>query len=638
MTPKRTCWLLVILFAGCGESYGVKDVGEDIERRQDLSSAVSDGRLSEPSIRHLRHAGLESAVEKNPRNAIDALFPRLAEAPSRSALFALSELCYLDGRRHAPASDEAGRCFLSSALFAYAFLFEPHLPDAISPFDRRFAIALDTYNHALSRTLAHRPLRGDNWASGATLTTLIGPIRLEEQAWNLPWDSSRIDRFESSYRYAVTGIGDPAHQDGIGVPLIAIRSTDTSRQPNKLDAFEQPLPTHVLPASFCVRFRGSVVDAVRNRESGLTADASLFDPLLDESIEIAGRSIPIEADVVTPMAYSIEHAPKLSGFKGFLNTQSWGDRHGLFMGHPYQKGKIPVVFTYGLTGKPTTWVLMYNHLVANETLRRRFQFWYFMYPTGNPVLYSAAELRGQLIKAQKTFDPDGADPAFNQMVLVGHSMGGLVTRLQVTDSGDKVWNAVMNRPFDSTVTGDASLDLVKSVFFFNAHPFVSRVIFMATPHRGSALADSRFARRFSEHVKLSDDVRMAAEKYVMPSATTMASSGHMPTSVQSLSAENPVLLAVDQIPIPGRIKYHSLIANRNAAGQTGGQDGLVPYTSSHLDGAVSETIIHSKHGCTRNPDAIREVERILLLHLSEIDAGKNQPLPQDRVPYATTSP
>lgn len=619
MTLKRTSWLLVILIAGCGEPYGVKDVGEDSRVQHLQSSAISDGRLTDASAQYLRHVGLESTFKEGPREAVDAMLSRFGEHPSRPAAFVLAELCFIEGKRHTPTSDEAGRCYLSSALFAYAFLFDQHLVGDCGPFDKRLSIAGETYNRALSMALARHPLRGDNWANGATLETLVGPIRITGQTWNLPWPLTHIDRFESAYRFSVTGIDDPAHQDGLGVPLIAIQSADKGDLPSELSAFQQPLPTHVLPTSMCVRFHGSVVEAVRNRTTGQTADVSVLDPYTTESIDIMGRPIPIESDLVTPLAYSIENAPKLSGFKGLMNTDSWGDRHGLFMGHPYQKGKIPVVFVYGLTGKPTTWTLMFNHLVSNPALRSRFQFWYFMYPTGNPVLYSAAELRGQLIKAQRMFDPHGDDPTFNQMVVVGHSMDGLVTRLQVTDSGDDLWNAVMQRPFDDAIAADENGRLIKSVFFFKSHPFIRRVIFMATPHRGSALADSRFARRMSTRVKLSEDVRIAADK-LFAEPTTRATSGEQPhTAVQSLSAENPVLQAVDRIPIPPRIKYHSIIANRDAANQPGGTDSIVPYTSSHLDGAASEIIIHSKHSCTRNFDAIREVERILLLHLAEID-------------------
>ncbi len=623
MTFKKRLWPILLLIAGCGEPYGVNDVGEDARFQRIQSSAISDGRLSPNSAQYLRHAGLATAFEKNPREVIDAILSRFGEHPSRSAAFVLAELCFIEGKRHAPTSQDAGQCYLTSALFAYAFLFDERLEGDCGPFDRRLSIAGETYNRALSLTLARHPLHGENWVNGAAFQTLVGPIRITGQTWKLPWTPAHIDRFECAYRYAITGIDDPAYQDGLGVPLIAIQSADKSGLSSELSAFQQPMPTHVLPASLCVRFHGSVVEAVRNRAAGLTADDSVLDPYTDESIDIAGRAIPLESDLITPLAYSIEHAPKLSGFKGLMNTDSWGDRHGLFMGHPYQMGKIPVVFVYGLTGKPTTWTLMFNHLVSNPVLRSRFQFWYFMYPTGNPVLYSAAELRGQLIKARQMFDPQGNDPTFNQMVVVGHSMGGLVTRLQVTDSGDELWNAVMQRPFDDAIAADENGKLIKSVFFFKSHPFIRRVIFMATPHRGSALADSRFARRMSTHVKLSDDVRIAADKLFAEPTTRAVSGVQAHTAVQSLSAENPVLQAVDRIPIPQRTTYHSIIANRDAANQTGGTDSIVPYTSSHLDGAASEIIIHSKHSCTRNFDAIREVERVLLLHLAEIDAGKN---------------
>ena len=62
-----------------------------------------------------------------------------------------------------------------------------------------------------------------------------------------------------------------------------------------------------------------------------------------------------------------------------------------------------------------------------------FQFWFFTYETGNPILYSAMRLREALETAVATLDPAAQDPALRQMVLLGHSQGGLLVKLMVVD-------------------------------------------------------------------------------------------------------------------------------------------------------------------------------------------------------------
>jgi len=612
----------MIFLTGCADPYRITDAGDDAWFRQAQSSAARDGRLSGQSAQYLRQHALQEAYQRGTRDALDALLIQFDRQPARPAVFVLAELCLLEGARHSAASDEALRCNLSAAIFAYAYLFDPELPGDSSPVDRRYRLACEIYNRALTRVLARRPLKGSDWNSVHTLASLVGPVRVADQTWTLPWPADEFDRFELAHRYRVSDIENPSHHDGLGVPLVAFRARRNAEAPAREDSFLPNLPSQVTPATICVRFHGSIVAAVRNRTSEITADLAVIDPIMVGSIQIEGRAVPIETDLTTPLAFGIQTAPHVSGFKGFIDTTSWEDRRGLYMVHPYQKGKIPVVFVNGLLGTPMTWVQMFNSLIANEVLRSRYQFWYFMYPTGNPVLYSAAVLRGELQKARQVFDPEGADPAFNQMVIVGHSMGGVVTRLQVTDSGSVFWNAVTSSSFDSIKSPEPVKDLVRSVFFFESLPFVKRVVFMATPHRGSAMADEWFARLFSADVKLSELLLVAIKQFgLMESTAEKFGMHHAPTAVEGLSDQNPVLLALDRLPIASGVKYDSIIANRSAAGRTGGTDSIVTYASAHLDGAETETIIHSTHGCTRNPTAIYEVERILLTHLAQVDAG-----------------
>lgn len=605
--------------AGCTQPYGVRETTDEAYFRSIRHSALTGSRASEGTAQFLRQEFPDEAERQSRSEAIRRLIALYGERPSREAAFALAELCYLEGKKRGAASDEGARHYLTSALFAYAFLFDPEIPGACSPFDRRYRMACDLYNRSLSRIVTHRMQSPEHWGEAATLPSLVGPVRVEELVWKMPWPREQYEPFSVAYRFEVTGIDNHSRQEGLGVPLIAPRSARGEEQATPVDAF---LPRGIqqdYPATLVAMFRGSVASAARGDARGLSARVMVFDTIREWDVEIEGRNIDLEADYTTPLAYMIENSPRVSGFEGFMNVPAWEKRRGLMMLHPYQPGKIPVVFVYGLMGKPMTWVPMVNTLLSDPVLRARYQFWYFSYPTGNPVIYSAAVLREELNKARRLLDPDGGDAAFDRMVIVGHSMGGLVSRLQVTTSGDALWKLVVDRPLESLDVEEPMRKLLRSVFFFDALPFVKRAVFMATPHRGSELADTSFAGMFGSKITLPPDVLKAIAALKSAEGATGIFADRTPTAVDSLSARQPVLDALERLPIAPHVQYHSIICNHEAADTPGGTDMIVPYTSSHLDGTVSEKIIKSGHSCTRNAAAIYEVKRILLHHLASVD-------------------
>src|SRR5262249_33699607 len=117
-----------------------------------------------------------------------------------------------------------------------------------------------------------------------------------------------------------------------------------------------------------------------------------------------------------------------------------------------------------------------------------------MYPTGNPFLISAANFRRALRELQKLDDPSNPDPALQNIVLVGHSMGGVLSRFQVIRSEDKVWGLIARRPFDELLAEADTRAMLHDAFFFEPQPFVKRVVFIGTPHKGSSLAHSVIGR------------------------------------------------------------------------------------------------------------------------------------------------
>jgi hypothetical protein len=109
-----------------------------------------------------------------------------------------------------------------------------------------------------------------------------------------------------------------------------------------------------------------------------------------------------------------------------------------------------------------------------------------------------------------------------------------------------------------------------------------------------------------------------AEALITAQPEAAAQLRRLPNSVDFLSDRRPYLEVVSQQPIAPGVAYHSIIGCAEPASSTATcSDGLVPYSSAHLDGAASELIVTSGHSVQETPEAILELRRILHLHLEE---------------------
>jgi pimeloyl-ACP methyl ester carboxylesterase len=290
---------------------------------------------------------------------------------------------------------------------------------------------------------------------------------------------------------------------------------------------------------------------------------------------------------------------------------------GLSLPRPYQRGKIPVVLIHGLWSNPWSWARMIEELEADAALRDRYQFWTFGYSTGDPLPYTATLLRHDLDEVRRKFDPDRSDVAFDRMVLVGHSMGGLLTKMMVQESGTRLWQLASDRPAEDLAGDPADCELFRSALIFKPRPEVRRVVFIATPHRGSHVDRGGLERLGTRLVRLPDPLRASHQRLIArngPDFFTERLRKGLPTSVDELEWRSPILMRLDELGLAPTVTAHSIIADRRDPPAAGGHDGLVPYESSHLDGVVSESLVSSGHLCQAHPAVIREVRRILLEH------------------------
>ncbi len=284
----------------------------------------------------------------------------------------------------------------------------------------------------------------------------------------------------------------------------------------------------------------------------------------------------------------------------------------------YDPQRIPVVFVHGLMSDPHIWLNAVNAISSDPELRARYQPWYFLYPTGMGVPQTSERLRASLQQARDYFDPDHNDPGMNQMVLVGHSMGGLLSRMQVIDPGDKLWNAMFRRPPEQLNVSAPVRERLVRTLKFKPQSEVKRVVFIATPHHGSDLAGKNIVRRVASLIRLPVDTLLMTKQLL--TGNTDALSPKIRDwgifaflSVGTLSSQHPFYEGLKDVPIP--VPYHSIIGHFGRGKLESSSDGAVLYKSAHLQGAQSEKVVACWHGCVERPDVVKEVTRILKEHL-----------------------
>ncbi|WP_243358200.1 esterase/lipase family protein [Fundidesulfovibrio terrae] len=613
--------LMAVGLAGCA---GVAIKPTDISQRYAAldRSALDSDRPSEMTLGFLKQRDLFEEWRANPEGLIARLDAKYREDPGPGTLLALMELTHLQARRLASQRGKAAAYDLSCALYAYLFLFDPKATPEKGLLATNTRLASEFHNRSLSRYLLFARRENIRFVQGRRLPLAVGSLELKERKSGLPFAPEDFSSFHLAFEYSVSGLDVSYSAPGLGAPLILVREARDGEEIRPEERFLSRI-RQVLAATFFLRIETEPAPG----ESGAQvygARIELYDPMRESTVRVGDAVVPLETDTTTPLAWMAAHAPSPQGIKGLMDPDALKDVQGLYMLQPYQKDKIPVVFVHGLISSPMTWLPMINGLMGDPKLRERYQFWYFSYPTGNPVFYSALTLRQSLEKARQTFDPDGTNPFFNDMIIVGHSMGGLLTKAMVQDSGEALWNSVSKVPAGELDVPPETRELVSRVFFFKPLPYVTEAVFIATPHRGSEMALGTIGQIGRALVTL--PVKLAAMGGTLLKA--LAAHGKLPlesalTGIDALSPKNPMLVTSAGLPVA--VPYHSIIGNEEAAGVKGGSDGVVPYWSSSMPGAVSELVVKSGHGAHEHPLVIQEVRRIMLEHADRSPAFSGAP-------------
>jgi pimeloyl-ACP methyl ester carboxylesterase len=606
--------LMVLLgLAGCSTPIGADPVPPRTAAAQFNESALTGSKVSSYTALVLHRYNLDQRYRKEPVSALLTLHQQATNDPRRDVLYALAELNYHHAhqlrRSVKPGGpQQAPDYYLASAIYAYLYLLDdqPRLQPPPGPFDRRFRLACDFYNRGLAQGLLAG--RGSNavvrLASGPR-TLAPGPVELELVRPNFKWDFAEIEKFLPADDFTVRGMTVRDRHSGLGAPLIVVgRQLEDKRFPRRF------------PATLFLRVPG---DAQAWSAGRLTATLELYSSYEADSVDVAGQRVPLESDLTAPLAWGLNdaHIWKL-GSQQFFSAEE-RIKSDIYFTQPYEPGRVPVVFVHGTLSSPVWWAEMWNTLHADPTLRGRCQFWNFIYNSGNPISHSAASLRAALQAKLQQLDPEGKDPALRRMVLVGHSQGGLLSKLTVTDTGDALWRTVSRRDLDELQVTPEVRAVLRTNFFFTRLPCVERVVFLSTPHRGSYLATDLVRGLARLFMKLPETALAAPSTLLqirdqvnLPKQVRSA----VPSSLDGMSPKNPWLLALADIPPAPGVTAHSIIALKGDAEPPQGGDGVVKYVSAHVPYVESEYIVRSGHSCQGKPATIEEVRRILIEHLA----------------------
>ncbi len=261
---------------------------------------------------------------------------------------------------------------------------------------------------------------------------------------------------------------------------------------------------------------------------------------------------------------------------------------------------------------------MINDLLADPRINDHFEFWLFSYSTGAPIPYSALLLRRSLEETFARLDTPVADPALSQTVLIGHSQGGLLAKMLVIDPGSRLWDGISRRPLNDLQMSPTAKASVRAALFVRPLPEVKRVVFIATPHRGSHVAAMPIIQFVAKLVTLPVGVALVGREL-------LANNTDEPTfdvrrgwlgSIYGMTPGSTFIRALASVPVVPDVAVNSIIPTLGNGPLAQRTDGVVSYASAHIEPVESELVVHSGHSTQSTPATIEEVRRILLHHLT----------------------
>lgn len=536
--------------------------------------------------------------------------------------------------KHAPAHPESGKIkaclnqqledFNKALRYSYVYLFKTeHAPEA-RVFDLRQGQVRTFYNLALSRLITSSYARFNYAAFPESLA--LGSARYNFDFTHYPAiQQAQIEQLKSSYNLNFSGFYSINRQEGLGSEFVLVKKPPANAFSAQfiLDP-EQHYRNMPNPNIHEARYLS--VSAIASPENpALSAEQilsdetpltiRLFDPYSNKTAQVNGTAYTLTANYSVPYGLWLsENKLGKSGYLTLLNREQNLHMPHLFMLEPYQPDKKIIVMIHGLASSPETWISLTNNIMGDEVLRAHYQVWQVFYSTNMPIFESRFQINALLKQAFAKVDLDS--PSAQNAVLIGHSMGGIISRLLVSDA-DISAQAIPLMNYEQNIQLQRN-PVIRERFIFKPLPQVSRAIFIAAPHRGTAYADRWFTNVAKKLVVLPKSFFSYVNVQV-PNLNS-SSAGLVRSGPEDLSRTSRFMALTSNLMPRAGIPYHSIIGNKTRSNAPDKMaDGIVPYSSSHLAGAESETVISGSHSIHETPEAILELRRILRGHLNRAE-------------------
>ncbi|MDP1540518.1 MAG: alpha/beta hydrolase [Moraxellaceae bacterium] len=616
-----TC-LSVLCLSACNTLISIDNSSARDYHSQRRGDMLSTGKISAYSRETTKSAGIDiNTCLPNPQ----LCQPQLLDSSLVTAESGLSSLAELwlsyalarDGKRHPDNTPQfLIQAYLEVARFSYGYLFT--LPDnnGTRSFADRQTQVRDFYNFASERIatlLLAEQLKSRNADTQPAPTQMrIGDWQLAIKLQDLhlaPEDQTPVEAIPVS-RIHFSGLRNGYQSDGIGAPFLV----NTNSSPVTIKAKSgSTIRSRFIPATVLIRFPSvSLDDLMRTK----TASIEAYNPDVWQTITLQSFVVPLSANYTAPYAYWLANN-KFGNLasRALFSSSSGLSQPEIHLLQPYDPKRRIVVLVHGLASSPEAWVNLANDVLGDGELRRHYQIWQVFYPTSVPIAVNTHDIRLALQKAINEVDPQRQHVATQNITLVGHSMGGVISRLLLLDSGDKIWDGLQ-----VGTSGDPKrpqrFHTVAPYLTLTPMEHVNCAVFLASPHRGTPFANHWIAQLSRQLVRV--PITMVG------TMTTIATSigddapelmarlrGNF-TSIHSLSDNDPYLQSVADLPIKADVAYFSIIGQVDKRiPLEDSSDGIVPYRSAHLPSARSETIINAGHSVQETTEAIVQLRRIL---------------------------
>lgn len=654
---------LVSFLSGC-QVVSVKNQSLNVTITNERESILTRDKLSEASLNVLSMTGREAKIcSEQPEECVNEL-KQIPQIQDEQLLSTASELYLakalslekssackvsilaktqseekqaLQKQNYQSCLDQQLGMLDKSIRYSYAYMFSTKRGPQDRIFDNRQVQLRDFYNQAIAKLVNSYGLRHGPSEVG-------NQIKVGQSIYRINYDNypllknRQVEQLMSTYNMNFSGLRSITRRDGFGSEfLIVLPPEHNDTSPEKAKYIVDPLHYQYTngrnPNIHNARYLAATITAQPRSASSIDEilnnpefEISAYDPYKFESAKIAGKSYPLAANFSAP--YGLWLAQNNLGKAAYLSLIDRDARltmPHLYMLEPYNPNKKVVVLVHGLASSPEAWIRLTNDVMGDPVLREHYQVWQVFYSTNMPILESRFQIYAII---QQSFNlVDSKVPAKKDAVLVGHSMGGIIARLLVSDAD--LTPAAMKLLPNRRAQQFKNDPLFKSRLDIQPIPNFSRAIFLAAPHRGTEFADRWFTLAARKVIRLPGAFLGALSDVIQSSDPDLQAfikdvdNGLIQNGPSDLSKNsNFTRLTKNVVPYKG-MKFHSIMGNATKSDDLNIiTDDVVPYTSAHLDGALSEKIIKGGHSIQETPEAVLELRRILRLHLTELGLYK----------------